>query len=146
MKRIFKFNFIKNYANKCYFPNASAFSICALAVLLNMNVQSFADNVPVPKTAGTENSYYQLEETPTQTENTITKYEWNEQTKTLEPTHYEVKLTAINIGTGSDKIYYNWAIDADGPYLDYSETPIGDDYITINYDFDSLPVEELYNP
>lgn len=146
MKRIFKFNFIKNYANKCSFTNVSALSMCALAVLLNMNVQSFADNVPVPKTAGTENSYYQLEETSTQTESTITKYEWNEQTKTLEPTHYEVKLTDINIGTGSDKVYYNWDTYAGRPYLDYSETPTGGDYITINYDFDSLPVEELYNP
>lgn len=132
--------------------NKIALCTCALAVLLNFNVKSFADGVPVPtmkqeqsvqRVEIQQNPYYQLVETSTAGENTITKYEWNEAEKRLEPTYYEVVLTKLDIGEGKDTAYVNWS-----PYgeLVPSDTSSGDDYITIHYDKEQPISDSIYNP
>ena len=110
-----------------------------LAMSFFIAAPAMANNTPPVPAAKTDNSVYQLVETPSAGENTITKYEYNEADKTLTPTHYELQLNNLNLGEGNDKLYINW----ENGELQPSEQPHGDDYITINFDSSnpSLPVD-----
>ncbi len=109
-----------------------------LALSFFIAAPAMANNTPPVPAAKTDNSVYQLVETPSAGENTITKYEYNEADKTLTPTHYELQLNNLNLVSDSGNIYLNWgdAENDDGislPVLSPSDKPIGD-YITINVD------------
>ena len=68
-----------------------------------------------------DNSAYTLTRVETQGENTITKYEYNNETKQYEPAYYEVTLNKTEYGhlnaTNSGGVkYYEWTKDANNNY------------------------------
>ena len=81
-------------------------------------------------------SAYTLTRVDTAGENTITKYEYNEETQKFEPVYYELTLKQTEYGEGGNSKYFEWEQNSEGDY-EFKEVagPSGDKTtITAHYD------------
>ncbi len=81
-------------------------------------------------------SAYTLTRVDTAGENTITKYEYNEETQKFEPVYYELTLKQTEYGEGGNSKYFEWEQNAEGNYefKEVSTPTEGKTTITAHYD------------
>ena len=84
-------------------------SLASCAVLLSLSSVAYAN----PET---EKGYI-LTPVEEQGKNTITKYEFNEETNKLEPVYYQVDLAKTEYGEGDTNKYFEWSEDEYNNYL-----------------------------
>ena len=103
-------------------------SLASCAVLLSLSSVAYAS----PET---EKGYI-LTPVEEQGKNTITKYEFNEETNKLEPVYYQVDLVQTEYGEGDTTKYFEWSEDEYNNYLfgEVDEPTEGKATITVKYD------------
>ena len=103
-------------------------SLTSCAVLLSLSSVAYAN----PET---EKGYI-LTPVEEQGKNTITKYEYNEETNKLEPVYYQVDLAQTEYGEGDATKYFEWSEDEYNNYLfgEVDEPTDGKTTITVHYD------------
>ncbi len=81
-------------------------------------------------------SAYTLTRVDTAGTNTITKYEYNEETQKFEPVYYELTLKQTEYGEGGNSKYFEWEQNSEGNYefKEVSTPSGGKTTITAHYD------------
>ena len=122
------------------------FSLTSCALILSLSSIAYA-NPETPETEAEPEKGYILTPVEAQGKNTITKYEYNEETNKLEPVYYRVDLAKTEYGEGDTTKYFEWREDQYNNYLfDEVTTPTdGKTTITVKYD-SSNTLNRIENP
>ncbi len=120
--------------------NILRLSILTYAFVLSLTQIVQAENglTTVPESTETNpKSSYTLTKVVAKGENTITKFEWNETTKTLESVYYRLDLKKTSYGEGNNTVNLKWNKAPDGVYIlgNNGSEPTA---ITIKYDTTNL--------
>ena len=112
-------------------------SLTSCALLLSLSTVAYANPETTTETPSADyEKGYILTPVETQGANTITKYEFNEETNKLEPVYYQVDLAKTEYGEGDTTKYFEWSKDEyDKNYLfgEVNEPTEGKTTITVHY-------------
>ena len=115
-------DFIKNFDLK----KIQKVSLLSVAIMFSLASFAYADDV--------EKGYI-LTKVDAKGENTITKFEYNEETKTITPVYYRLDLAKTEYGSGDGVKYYEWKKYGNSYSLEEVATPTPDTItITARYD------------
>ena len=107
------------------------------ALLLSLSNVAYAETETSTETPSTDyEKGYILTPVETQGANTITKYEFNQETNKLEPVYYQVDLAKTEYGEGDTTKYFEWSQDEYDNYLfgEVAEPTDGKTTISVHYD------------